>query len=156
MLTVDSQYVIKLYARLKCARNCQGVAKEGMEKISWTTVVHQTGTISVCHLSVIWRLLGICYSVWKQFQVFGIKDFTIVRYRVEPRYNNGNFICVFECTIVNLATYRQFTNAAWDWIIKKKKKQTQKQKQYKTKAKKKIQNCIKSGLSQFLLLQQKI
>ena len=40
--------------------------------------------------------------------------------------NNGNFICVFECTIVNLATYRQFTNAAWDWIIKKKKKQTNK------------------------------
>ena len=26
--------------------------------------------------------------------------------------NNGNFICVFECKIVNLATYRQFTNAA--------------------------------------------
>ena len=26
--------------------------------------------------------------------------------------NNGNFICVFKCTIVNLATYRQFTNAA--------------------------------------------
>ena len=26
--------------------------------------------------------------------------------------NNGNFLCVFECTIVNLATYRQFTNAA--------------------------------------------
>ena len=26
--------------------------------------------------------------------------------------DNGNFICVFECTIVNLATYRQFTNAA--------------------------------------------
>ena len=26
--------------------------------------------------------------------------------------NNGNFVCVFECTIVNLATYRQFTNAA--------------------------------------------
>ena len=48
--------------------------------------------------------------------------------------NNGNFICVFECTIVNLATYRQFTNAAWDWIIKKKKK---KQKQNKTKAKNK-------------------
>ena len=28
----------------------------------------------------------------------------------------------FEGTIVNLATYRQFTNAAWDSIIKKKKK----------------------------------
>ena len=26
--------------------------------------------------------------------------------------DNGNFICVFECTIVNLTTYRQFTNAA--------------------------------------------
>ena len=36
--------------------------------------------------------------------------------------DNGNFACVFECTIVNLATYRQFTNAAWDWIIKKKKR----------------------------------
>ena len=24
----------------------------------------------------------------------------------------GNFTCVFECTIVNLATYRQFANAA--------------------------------------------
>ena len=46
--------------------------------------------------------------------------------------NNGNFICVFECTIVNLSTYTQFTNAAWDWIIKKKKN---KQKQTKTKTK---------------------
>ena len=54
--------------------------------------------------------------------------------------NNRNVICVFECTIVNLATYRQFTNAAWDWIIKKKKK-------IKAKTKtKKYQNCIKSGL----------
>ena len=50
----------------------------------------------------------------------------------------GNFICVFKCTIVNLATYRQFTNAAWDWIIYKKKKQTKKQKQKPEK---------KSGLS---------
>ena len=49
--------------------------------------------------------------------------------------NNGNFICVFECTIVNPSTYTQFTNAAWDWIIKKKK-----QKQNKTKAKKKKKN----------------
>ena len=47
---------------------------------------------------------------------------------------NGNFSCVFECTIENLSTYRQFTNAAWDWIIKKKK--NKKQKQNKTKAKK--------------------
>ena len=35
---------------------------------------------------------------------------------------NGNFSCVFECTIENLSTYRQFTNAAWDWIIQKKEK----------------------------------
>ena len=26
--------------------------------------------------------------------------------------DNGNFACVFECTIVNLAMYRQFANAA--------------------------------------------
>ena len=74
--------------------------------------------------------------------------------------NDGNFICVFECTIVNLSTYTQFTNAAWDWIIKKKKqtknKQKQKQNKAKAKKKKKIQNCIKSGLFQFLFLQQKM
>ena len=50
--------------------------------------------------------------------------------------NNGNFICVFECTIVNLATYRQFTNAAWDWIIKNKKKKNKKQNKNKNKTKK--------------------
>ena len=54
---------------------------------------------------------------------------------------NGNFICVFECTIVNLATYRQFTNAAWDWIIKKKKTNT------KTKQKPKEKKEIKIALS---------
>ena len=74
--------------------------------------------------------------------------------------DDGNFICVFECTIVNLSTYTQFTNAAWDWIIKKKKqtknKQKQKQNKAKAKKKKKIQNCIKSGLFQFLFLQQKM
>ena len=25
--------------------------------------------------------------------------------------DNGNFICVFKCTIVNLAAYKQFANA---------------------------------------------
>ena len=50
---------------------------------------------------------------------------------------NGNFICVFECTIVNLATYRQFTNAAWDWIIKKKNKNKNKTKE-KPKKKSKL------------------
>ena len=39
---------------------------------------------------------------------------------------------------VSLVTYRQFTNAAWDWIIEKKKTKTKsKTKQNKTKAKKK-------------------
>ena len=56
--------------------------------------------------------------------------------------NNGNFICVFKCTIVNLATYRQFTNAAWDWIIYKKKKQTNKQTKTKTKTKQKPEKKI--------------
>ena len=75
--------------------------------------------------------------------------------------NNGNFICVFECTIVNLATYSQFTNAAWDWIIKNKQKTNKnknknktKQNQKKIERKKRKQNCIKSGLSHFLLQQK--
>ena len=74
--------------------------------------------------------------------------------------SNGNFICVFECTIVNLSTYTQFTNAAWDWIIKNQKnkqKQTKtKTKQNKSQKEKKNQNCIKPGLFQFLFLQQKM
>ena len=45
-------------------------------------------------------------------------------------------------------------------LLKRKKKQTQKQKQKqnktKAKKKKKNQNCIKSGLFQFLFLQQKM
>ena len=63
---------------------------------------------------------------------------------------NGNFIYVVEFTIVNLATYRKFTNAAWDWIIKKTNKQTNKKrkKERKKKEKKRNPNCIKSGLSQ--------
>ena len=44
-------------------------------------------------------------------------------------------MCVFECTIVNLATYRQFTNAAWDWIIKKKTKTKTKQNKSQKKEK---------------------
>ena len=74
------------------------------------------------------------------------------------KYNSGNFICVFECTIVNLATYRQFTNAAWDWNIKKKQNKTKQKgkKEKKRKEKKRNQNCIKSRLSQFLFLQQKM
>ena len=34
--------------------------------------------------------------------------------KLHKNNNNGNFICVFECSFVNLAAYRQFTNAAWD------------------------------------------
>ena len=30
----------------------------------------------------------------------------------KKKKNNGNFVCVFECTIVNLARYWQFANAA--------------------------------------------
>ena len=37
----------------------------------------------------------------------------------------------FECTIVNLTTCRQFTNAAWDWMIKKKKKEEEERKEIK-------------------------
>ena len=34
-----------------------------------------------------------------------------------PQLIMETLLIAFECTIVNLATYRQFTNAAWDWII---------------------------------------
>ena len=44
---------------------------------------------------------------------------------------------------------RQFTNAAWDWIIQKKKKKERKKKR---KEKKRNLNSMKSGLSQFLFL----
>ena len=43
--------------------------------------------------------------------------------------------------IVNLATYRQFTNAAWDWIIKKKKTKNK----TKQKPKKKIKIALSLG-----------
>ena len=46
--------------------------------------------------------------------------------------NNGNFIYLFECTIVNLATYRQFTIGCFEIELLFKKKN---------------QNFIKSGLS---------
>ena len=44
---------------------------------------------------------------------------------------------VFECTIVKLATYRQFTNAAWDWIIQKKRKEGKKERKKERKKKEK-------------------
>ena len=45
--------------------------------------------------------------------------------------DNGNFLFVFECTVVNFATYRQFTNAAWDCIIEKKKKKGEEEEKIK-------------------------
>ena len=58
--------------------------------------------------------------------MLSIKD---LGYYNDNNNNNGNFICVFEWTIVNLATYRQFTNAAWDWMINKKQTKQNKTKQ---------------------------
>ena len=65
--------------------------------------------------------------------------------------NNENFLSVFECTIVNLATDRQFTNAASVWIILDYSK---KKIERKKKEKERNQNCITSWLCQFLFLQQ--
>ena len=61
---------------------------------------------------------------------------------VIDHHNNGNFICVFECSIVNLATYKCCLRLDYS---KKRRKE-----------KKRNQNCIKSGLSQLLFLQQKM
>ena len=51
-------------------------------------------------------MLPILLIMWTAFKSFILRD--------NNSNNSGNFICVFECTIVNLATYsyRQFTNAA--------------------------------------------
>ena len=51
---------------------------------------------------------------------------------------NGNFICVFECTIVNLATYRQFANAALHWIIQKTKRKRKGKKEKRKEKKSKL------------------
>ena len=61
----------------------------------------------------------------------------------------------FKGTIVNLATYRQFTNATWDWIIKK-KTNTKTKTNNNNNNNNKNRNCIKSELSRFLFLQQKM
>ena len=58
--------------------------------------------------------------------------------------NNGNFVCVFECTVVNLATYWQFTNVGWDWIIQKKKRK-KKERKIKEKKRKEIKIALSLG-----------
>ena len=42
--------------------------------------------------------------------------------------NNGNFICVFECTIVNLATYRHLQMLLEIELLKKKREKEKKRK----------------------------
>ena len=74
---------------------------------------------------------------------------------------NGNFVCVFECTIVNLAKLRirNLQILLEIGLLKKnrtKQNKKKKRKKKKRKEKKRNQNCIKSGLSQFLFLQQKM
>ena len=72
--------------------------------------------------------------------------------------NNGNFICVFECTIVNPTTYRQFTDAAWHWIIQKTKqnKTKNKNKAIPPPQKKEMKIALSLGYPSFLFLQQKM
>ena len=75
---------------------------------------------------------------------------------------NGNFVCIFECTIVNLAKLRirNLQILLEIGLLKKKTEQNKtkkkREKKKKRKEKKRNQNCIKSGLSQFLFLQQKM
>ena len=74
-----------------------------------------------------------------------VSIFSINNNNKQNNNNNGNFFCVFECTIINLGTYRRFTNAAWDWIIQRNKtkqnkikKEKKKEKQTKQKEKTKL------------------
>ena len=77
------------------------------------------------------KIFRVLININKQFNIKKYNNNTAFNFfqikiliKLLATINNGNFTCVFECTIVNLATYRQFTNAACDWIIKKKKTKT--------------------------------
>ena len=52
---------------------------------------------------------------------------------------------IFECTIVNLATYRQFTNVEIGLSIKTKKTKKQKHKQNESQKKKKFKIALSLG-----------
>ena len=57
---------------------------------------------------------------------------------------NGNFISLFECTVVNLATYRQFTTGCLRLNFSKKKfKQNKNKTQNKTNKTNKFQIMLK-------------
>ena len=51
----------------------------------------------------------------------------------------------FECTIENLATYKQFTNVAWDWIFQKNKTKKTKEKKKKQRKTKEIKIALRLG-----------
>ena len=74
MLTVDT-----VYDQNMLTRSSPGAAR-GWQKREWKKLVNH-GSAPIC------QFLRIFYSVSKQFKVFGIKDFTVVRYTVDPRYN---------------------------------------------------------------------
>ena len=99
---------------------------KSLQKVQWKTtrylvswLILTSNSILKKNIIIILHLLNL-YQIKIQIKIMGIM-------------NNGNFICVFECRIVNLATYRQFTNVAWDWIIQKKKKKRKDRKEKKWK-----------------------
>ena len=101
-----------------------------------TFFAFKTGRNMVVKKIVLIFLIGLFTVDLAQIGASGKNRFKLDRNSITPETpsapfktsydNNGNIVCVFECTIPNLATYRQFTNAAWDWIIQKKKKKNRK------------------------------
>ena len=112
---------------------------KSLQKVQWKTTKYLVSWLILTSNSILKKYIIIILHLLNLYQIKILIKIMVIM-------NNGNFICVFECRIVNLDTYRQFTNVAWDWIIQKKK-----QRKEKTK-KKRNQNYIKSGLSQFLFL----
>ena len=111
-----------------------------LERLSLTvqkSLIHVTNS-QVCEMkflrvrNVEWtsqRSASLLYYLFIDTEQWYFSTFCCIRKSLNNK-NNGNLICVFKCTIiiVNVATYRQFTNAAWDRIIKKKKRKGKKRK----------------------------
>ena len=99
---------------------------KSLQKVQWKTTRYLVSWLILTSNSILKKYIIIILHLLNLYQIkIQIKTMVIM--------NNGNFICVFECRIVNLATYRQFTNVAWDWIIQKKKKKRKDRKEKKWK-----------------------
>ena len=99
---------------------------KSLQKVQWKTTRYLVSWLILTSNSILKKNIIIILHLLNLYQIK-------IQIKIMVIMNNENFICVFECRIVNLATYRQFTNVAWDWIIQKKKKKRKDRKEKKWK-----------------------